>query len=104
MANNEDEDILDSEHLGTVLAFPSAVQEAIDQVFASISFHFLHEYGVKTKQVFNIAILSLYLFSNTGSKWKQGYVDKKDTFGKWCITQWIINIKFVDYLKLQKYW
>ena len=33
MASNEnDEDILDSEHLNTVLTFPPAVQEAIDQV------------------------------------------------------------------------
>ena len=32
MANNEDEDILDSKNLGTVLTFPPAVQEAIDQV------------------------------------------------------------------------
>ena len=50
MANNEDEDILDSEHLGTVLAFPSAVQEAIDQVNAHISFYSLHKLGVKCKQ------------------------------------------------------
>ena len=32
MENDDAEDILDSEHLSTVLTFPSAVQEAIDQV------------------------------------------------------------------------
>lgn len=42
MATNEEEDIVDSEAIGTVLNFPPSVQEAIDQV-GDIAHQFLSQ-------------------------------------------------------------